>query len=67
MVPNLIYPPAGCRFHPRCEFCFEPCDNINPVQLEVEEGYYVACHLYDPKYSDMAQKSIEKKEVAQEA
>ncbi|MHA2400926.1 MAG: oligopeptide/dipeptide ABC transporter ATP-binding protein, partial [Promethearchaeota archaeon] len=25
-VPNLIYPPSGCRFHPRCEYCFEPCD-----------------------------------------
>jgi peptide/nickel transport system ATP-binding protein len=57
MVPNLIYPPSGCRFHPRCDYCFEPCPDINPAQLETEEGYFVACHLYDPKYKDLAEKS----------
>ena len=53
MVPNLIYPPDGCRFHPRCEHCFEPCPTSNPKQLEVEPGYFVACHLYDPTYKDL--------------
>jgi oligopeptide/dipeptide ABC transporter ATP-binding protein len=51
-VPNLIYPPSGCRFHPRCEFCFEPCDSIIPKYIEIEPNYQVACHLYDPKYKD---------------
>jgi peptide/nickel transport system ATP-binding protein len=55
MVPNLIYPPSGCRFHPRCEYHFEPCNTINPEQIETEPGYFVACHLYDPKYKDIAQ------------
>jgi len=57
MVPNLIYPPSGCRFHPRCEYCFEPCPTINPEQLETEPGYFVACHLYDPKYKDLTENS----------
>jgi len=52
MVPNLIYPPSGCRFHPRCENCFEPCNNIIPKQIEVSPNYFVACHLYDPTYSN---------------
>ncbi len=60
MVPNLIYPPSGCRFHPRCEYRFEPCDTINPVQIETEPGYFVACHLYDSKYKDLALKAREK-------
>ena len=51
MVPNLIYPPSGCRFHPRCGFCFEPCDSIIPELLEVNPNYFVSCHLYDPKYN----------------
>jgi len=59
MVPNLIYPPSGCRFHSRCEYCFEPCDTINPKQFEVEPEHFVACHLYDPEYKDIAQRILD--------
>ncbi|TFF98605.1 MAG: ABC transporter ATP-binding protein [Promethearchaeota archaeon] len=52
MVPNLIYPPKGCRFHPRCDYCFEPCKIEVPKQIEVAPNYFVACHLYDSKYMD---------------
>ena len=62
MVPNLIYPPSGCRFHPRCTYCFEPCDSIVPEALETESNYFVACHLYDPKYEIQAKISIKKVE-----
>ncbi|MFW9821923.1 MAG: ABC transporter ATP-binding protein [Candidatus Thorarchaeota archaeon] len=61
-VPNLIYPPSGCRFHPRCEYCFEPCDSEIPRSIEIEPKYFVACHLYDPKYKDLAEISIKKVE-----
>ena len=60
LVPNLIYPPAGCRFHPRCKYCFEPCDLVPPKSIEVEPNYYVACYLYDPEYKDKAEISIKK-------
>ncbi|MHA1496968.1 MAG: ABC transporter ATP-binding protein [Promethearchaeota archaeon] len=62
MVPNLIYPPSGCRFHPRCTYCFEPCDSEVPKVIEVNENYFVACHLYDPRYKIQAKISIEKAE-----
>ena len=62
MVPNLIYPPSGCRFHPRCTYCFEPCDSVVPETQEVESNYFVACHLYNPKYEMQAKISIEKVE-----
>jgi peptide/nickel transport system ATP-binding protein len=62
LVPNLIYPPSGCRFHPRCRYCFDPCDSIVPKQNEVEEGHFVACHLYNPEYKDLAEKIIMKLE-----
>ena len=52
MVPNLIYPPSGCRFHPRCDYRMEICDKIKPKLNEIREKYYVACHLFDPKYKD---------------
>jgi len=46
MVPRLINPPGGCRFHPRCTKRFDPCDNIVPKLFEVTPGHEVACHLY---------------------
>jgi oligopeptide/dipeptide ABC transporter ATP-binding protein len=61
-VPNLIYPPSGCRFHPRCNYCFEPCDSKIPKSIEVEPDYYVACHLYDPECRELAEISIKKVE-----
>ncbi|MFW9878130.1 MAG: ABC transporter ATP-binding protein [Candidatus Thorarchaeota archaeon] len=65
MVPNLIYPPAGCKFHPRCRYCFEPCDSKIPIRVEIEPEYFVACHLYDPEYSKLAKITIEKIENSQ--
>ena len=62
MVPNLIYPPSGCRFHPRCQYCFEPCDSEIPKSIEIEPDYFVACHLYNPEYKDLAEISIRKAE-----
>jgi len=52
MVPNLIYPPSGCRFHPRCDFRMEICNKIKPPLKEIGEKYYIACHLFDPEYKD---------------
>jgi len=62
MVPNLIYPPSGCRFHPRCDYRLECCDKIKPQLIEIGERYFVACHLFDPKYKDTPKYEWEKKE-----
>lgn len=43
-VPNLIKPPTGCRFHPRCEFAKEFCKLEKPKLIEITEGHFVACH-----------------------
>lgn len=52
MVPNLIYPPSGCRFHPRCDYRMEICDKVKPQLTEIAHRYFVACHLFDTKYKD---------------
>ena len=52
MVPNLIYPPSGCRFHPRCDERLEICDKIKPKLNEIGDKYFVACHLFDSEYKD---------------
>ncbi|MFX1488614.1 MAG: ABC transporter ATP-binding protein [Promethearchaeota archaeon] len=52
MVPNLIYPPSGCRFHPRCDYRLEVCDKVKPPLKEISDRYFIACHLYDPQFKD---------------
>lgn len=43
-IPNLIEPPSGCRFHPRCQHAKEVCAEIVPVLEEVGPDHFVACH-----------------------
>jgi len=45
-VPNLIEPPAGCRFHPRCPMAMEVCQKVSPRIVEVKKNHFVSCHLY---------------------
>jgi len=45
-VGNPANPPPGCAFHPRCEQCMEICRSVRPELRAVEEGHFVACHLY---------------------
>ncbi|TFF92048.1 ABC transporter ATP-binding protein [Candidatus Thorarchaeota archaeon] len=40
--PDLINPPSGCRFHPRCQYAIEKCRREQPP-LEDENGHRVAC------------------------
>lgn len=45
-VPNLIFPPSGCRFHPRCPKAFDRCPASKPVLTEAKPGHLVACLLF---------------------
>jgi peptide/nickel transport system ATP-binding protein len=45
-VPNLVNPPAGCRFHPRCPHAMTVCSEAFPKMVEVAENHLVACYLY---------------------
>ena len=45
-VPQLIDPPSGCRFHPRCERAMPICSEEKPEDVNIENGHMVACHLY---------------------
>jgi peptide/nickel transport system ATP-binding protein len=45
-VPNLVKPPPGCRFHPRCPFAMEVCKSVKPPMQEIRPNHFAACHLY---------------------
>ena len=44
-IPNLIEPPSGCRFHPRCKYAMPICSKKIPELVEIEPEHFVACHL----------------------
>ena len=44
--PNLISPPSGCKFHPRCPHVMKQCLEVEPGLKEAEKGHHVACHLW---------------------
>ncbi|MGH6880497.1 MAG: oligopeptide/dipeptide ABC transporter ATP-binding protein, partial [Hypericibacter sp.] len=49
-VPNLIAPPEGCRFRPRCGFAFEPCGQTPPLLEGPDEpAHRAACWLLNEK------------------
>ena len=41
--PNLLAPPSGCRFRPRCRFAIEKCLTDPPLEVG-EPGHLAACH-----------------------
>jgi peptide/nickel transport system ATP-binding protein len=43
-VPNLVSPPSGCRFHPRCPHAMEVCKGVFPEMKEVAKNHSVACY-----------------------
>ena len=45
-VPNLIYPPSGCRYHPRCPHAMPICKESRPPTTLEAPGHQVACFLY---------------------
>ncbi|HYB85017.1 MAG TPA: ABC transporter ATP-binding protein, partial [archaeon] len=45
-IPNLIEPPVGCVFHPRCKYAKDVCVKKDPELEKVAEGHYAACHFW---------------------
>lgn len=45
LLPSLIDPPKGCRFHPRCKHAWTLCSEQEPAFVQVEPGHFAACHL----------------------
>ncbi|MFX0196572.1 MAG: ABC transporter ATP-binding protein [Candidatus Hodarchaeota archaeon] len=46
-LPDLIHPPSGCRFNPRCREAKTKCSQKKPKLVEIRKGHAVACHLFN--------------------
>ncbi len=40
---DLVNPPAGCRFHPRCAYAFDRCKKEAPPLIELNDEHWTAC------------------------
>jgi len=49
VVPDLIHPPTGCRFHPRCPRAMPVCKEKKPQLVQMNSKQAVACFLYGGK------------------
>jgi len=45
-IPDLVDPPEGCIFHPRCNSAMDICRMKRPAFTEIKNEHYVCCFLY---------------------
>jgi peptide/nickel transport system ATP-binding protein len=59
--PDLVAPPPGCRFHPRCEHAMQVCPTRQPRRYDPHE---TECYLLDASLSDAQRAPLEREEVS---
>jgi len=47
LVPDLVNPPSGCRFHPRCPHAMKKCSTNIPPMFKVSTDHQVTCFLFE--------------------
>jgi peptide/nickel transport system ATP-binding protein len=47
--PNLLNPPSGCRFHPRCPDAMRVCVAREPIEQRLDGSRRVECWLHGPE------------------
>jgi oligopeptide/dipeptide ABC transporter ATP-binding protein len=45
--PDMLAPPPGCAFHPRCPLARQLCRDQRPALQPVGGGHAVACHFHE--------------------
>jgi peptide/nickel transport system ATP-binding protein len=45
-IPDMVQPPSGCRFHPRCDRTMARCKEDLPPVFTAKGGHQVRCWLY---------------------
>ena len=45
LPPDLVTPPQGCRFHPRCPYVQDVCRTTVPEWVEYRPGHFALCHF----------------------
>jgi peptide/nickel transport system ATP-binding protein len=56
--PDLVEPPTGCRYHPRCPKAMPVCKAEPSTFQEVKPGHFVNCWLYEDIPAEYADKEL---------
>jgi peptide/nickel transport system ATP-binding protein len=59
--PDLVAPPTGCRFHPRCPAAMQVCAQVSPPKFG---PHHAECWLLDSSLSGPSAEPLDKQEVA---
>ncbi|MGH3356145.1 MAG: ABC transporter ATP-binding protein, partial [Nocardioidaceae bacterium] len=64
--PDLVDPPTGCHFHPRCPKAMRVCVDKEPVDLRLPSGQRVQCWLHGPddQVPDGGREPLEREEIS---
>jgi oligopeptide/dipeptide ABC transporter ATP-binding protein len=46
-IPNLLHPPPGCRFEPRCPHALPVCRTVFPPLVALRQDHRCACYLFE--------------------
>ena len=47
--PDMLMPPKGCPFAPRCRYCMPVCREYMPPRTALSDTHAASCHLMHPK------------------
>ncbi|MCT8138011.1 ABC transporter ATP-binding protein [Anaerobacillus sp. CMMVII] len=54
--PDLLDPPRGCAFYPRCEHAMKVCNEFRPQLEQIDGKQQASCWLYHPMAKSIASK-----------
>ena len=56
--PDMLMPPKGCPFAPRCSCCMPVCREYMPPKTVLSETHAVSCHLMHPKAPKIGREDV---------
>lgn len=62
--PDLLNPPRGCAFHPRCPYAMNICLEEAPPVLPVGEGHAARCWLAHPEAQEQLEAARRREQAA---
>jgi hypothetical protein len=65
--PDLINPPSGCKFHPRCRYATQRSREEEPQLDQISANHYVACHNWQLVRADAEAKLKKRADTLEES